>query len=363
MQRLEKPAIFEAIAAAILFGTVIPVSKVLLADIGPVTLAALLYLGAGTGLLLMRWIVPSENRSEAAVNLQDLPYLAAIIISGSITGPILLMIGLTTIPAGSASLLLNAELVMTVIIASLFFSEHLGKRAMAAVSAVVTGGIIVSVDPAGSFGISPGAVLILAACFCWGIDNNVTRLLSGRDPASIVIIKGIFAGIFGLSLAQYLGETLPSPGMAVTTLSIGFIGYGLSLVLFIRSLRELGAVRTGSLFSLAPFIGVFVSWVFPGENPGYQVLLSLPFMALGVYLIATEHHHHPHQHPRVSHDHRHHHDDNHHTHIHPGSEDIDHAHMHSHAPRVHNHVHSPDLHHYHDHRESFENHEDQEESL
>nr|WP_319539194.1 EamA family transporter [uncultured Methanospirillum sp.] len=349
MQRSDRPAIIEGITAAVLFGFVVPVSKILLAETGPVTLAALLYLGAGVGLLLMRMIRPSPAHYEAPVTRKELPLLAVIVISGSIIGPILLMTGLTMVSAGTASLLLNAELVMTGIIAAVFFSEPLGRRATGAMAAVVIGGLILSVDPFGNFGISAGAVLILGACFCWGVDNNVTRSLSGKDPSSIVIIKGMCAGIFGLILGIYLGEPLPAPEYLLLIIITGFFGYGLSLVLFIRSLRTLGAVRTGSLFALAPFIGAGISWIFPGEVPGFQVFLCLPFMAAGVYLIATEHHHHPHSHFQVSHDHRHWHDDGHHTHSHRDSVPSEHAHLHQHEQVIHDHQHTPDLHHYHDH--------------
>lgn len=350
MQRSDQSAILAAVSAAVLFGIVIPISKILLPGTGPVTLAALLYLGAGIGLLLMRAIAPKKPGVESRVTRRDLPYLAVIIVAGSIVGPILLMTGLTQVPAGTASLLLNAELIMTVLIASVFFSEHLGSRVIAAVISVFIGGLIVSVDISGGFGLSPGAVLILGACFCWGIDNNVTRVLSDRDPATIVILKGIFAGIFGLFLGIFLGESLPSPTLMVMILITGFIGYGLSLILFIRSLRVLGAVRTGSLFALAPFVGVLVSWIIPGEIPGYQVLLSLPFMMLGVFLIITEHHQHLHSHYQISHDHRHQHLDGHHTHVHPGSENPEHAHIHQHEQQAHSHDHTPDLHHHHDHK-------------
>lgn len=349
MQRSDHPALIGAITAALLFGIVVPISKTLLIGTGPITLAALLYMGAGAGLLLLKIIRPQQTGQEAPVTRRDIPYLAVIVFAGSVMGPILLMTGLTTVPAGTASLLLNAELVMTGMIASFFFSEPLGRRVGLAMTSVVIGGLILSVDPAGAFGISAGAVLILGACFCWGIDNNVTRSLSGKDPASVVIIKGMCAGIVGLILAALIGESLPPYQVILYILITGFFGYGLSLVLFIRSLRTLGAVRTGSLFALAPFIGAGISWIFLGEVPGYQVFVSFLFMAVGVYLIATEDHHHLHSHMRINHDHRHRHDDGHHTHSHLGLNSGDHSHLHQHDLMTHDHHHTPDLHHYHNH--------------
>ncbi|MFH0968597.1 MAG: DMT family transporter [Methanobacteriota archaeon] len=350
MYRSEKYAIISAISAAVLFGIVIPFSKFLLTGIGPITLAALLYLGAGLGLLTITGLIRTKGeRIEAEISRDDILWIIIIVIAGSIIGPILLMTGLTSVPAGTASLLLNGELVMTVIIAGLFFAEPLGSRTLLATILVLTGGLILSYDPGGDLGISAGIVLILGACLCWGIDNNATRLLSGKDPAMIAIIKGFGAGIFGIFLAIGLREPAPSLILVGSALLIGLFGYGFSILLFIRSLRVLGAVRTGSLFALAPFIGVIASYPILGEVPGVQTLICLPLMAGGVYLIASEDHSHLHSHLPASHDHRHSHHDHHHTHIHDIKNPGEHAHPHQHLPKTHNHGHTPDLHHHHTH--------------
>lgn len=352
MHRSEKNAVISAISAAVLFGMVIPFSKLLLTGIGPVTLAALLYLGAGIGLLIITGITNQRGvRIEAGVTRDDLPWIMVIVIAGSIIGPILLMTGLSSVPAGTASLLLNGELVMTIILAGLFFAEPLGRRTILATGLVLTGGLILSFDPGGSFGFSTGTTLVLGACLCWGIDNNVCRLLSGKDPAVIGIIKGIGAGVFGIFLATGLGEPLPSLILIGSACLIGLCGYGFSILLFIRSLRVLGAVRTGSLFALAPFIGVIASYPVLGEVPGIQTLISLPLMAGGVYLIASEYHTHLHSHSHPGHDHRHTHHDAHHTHVHEVIPPGEHAHPHHHIPITHSHDHTPDLHHHHSHDE------------
>lgn len=351
MQSTERIGVFAAIIAAILFGLVIPFSKLLLNGTGPVTLAALLYLGAGLGLALMtRMFRQTNTRIEAGVCREDIPWILIILLAGSIIGPILLMTGLSSVPAGTASLLLNGELIMTAVIAGIFFAEPLGKRTLLAATLILAGGLIISLHPGDRFGISSGAVLILGACICWGIDNNVTRLLSGRDPAGIGIIKGFGAGLFGLVLAAVIGEPVPDSSIILSALFIGWIGYGLSIFLFIRSLRVLGAVRTGSLFALAPFIGVIASYPVLGEIPGIQTLICLPLMAGGVYLIATEQHTHPHTHTPVCHDHRHTHSDEHHSHDHGGVTE-EHAHIHQHEPVIHDHHHTPDLHHHHGHED------------
>lgn len=350
MQPANRDAILMALLAAALFGAVIPASRILLFDIGPVTLAGLLYLGAGVGGLLIQRFTNPEGTTESPIRRSDLPWLLGIIAFGSIIGPILCMVGLTTTPASTASLLLNAELAFTTLIAVIGFREPLGKRGLYAIIAVALGGLILSYDPAGIFGLSAGSILITLACFCWGLDNNFTRVISGKEPAQIVMIKGFVAGIFSICLGYAIGEPASSLTIIPVVLLIGCLGYGVSIFFVIRAMRVLGSARTGALFATAPFIGLSLSLPLPGENPGLQILLSLPLMAAGAWLIATEEHSHRHIHVSSRHEHRHSHDDGHHNHHHdPAMKGVVHAHYHEHERASHTHPHTPDLHHFHDH--------------
>lgn len=356
MQRPDRQAILMALLAAALFGAVVPVSKVLLTGIGPVTLAGLLYLGAGGGTLIVRHCTRRRySDTEAPIRRSDLPWLSGIIIFGSIMAPILLMIGLSITPASTTSLLLNGELACTAIIAGIAFREHMGWRAGGAILAVIAGGVILTLDPSESFQPSPGAILVILACFCWGLDNNLTRVISDKEPAMIVIIKGGVAGIFGIILGSAIGEPLPHMILIPIALITGGIGYGLSIICFIRALRVLGAARTGALFASAPFIGLIIAGLALGEPLGREILFSLPFMAAGTWLIATETHGHLHSHSSLLHDHRHQHDDDHHDHTSgDNSHGDDHAHPHFHIPIAHAHPHSQDLHHGHHHKDEEE---------
>jgi drug/metabolite transporter (DMT)-like permease len=350
MQPSNRDAILMALLAAALFGAVIPASRILLFDIGPVTLVGLLYLGAGAGGLLIQRFTNPEGTTESPIRRIDLPWLLGIIAFGSIIGPILCMIGLTTTSASTASLLINAELAFTTLIAVIGFREPLGRRGLYAITAVALGGLILSYDPAGTFGLSAGSLLIILACFCWGLDNNFTRVISGKEPAQIVMIKGFVAGIFSGGLGYAIGEPVPSLTIIPAVLLIGCLGYGVSIFFVIRAMRVLGSARTGALFATAPFIGLVLSLPLPGENPGLQILLSLPLMAAGAWLIATEEHGHRHIHDSSSHEHRHSHEDGHHNHHHDSAmKGVVHAHTHEHEQVEHIHPHTPDLHHFHDH--------------
>jgi drug/metabolite transporter (DMT)-like permease len=347
-----KSAPLVAMLSALLFGASTPLAKLLLGEgLGPLLLAGLLYLGSGTGLAalsLLRRATGTASK-EAPLRGADLPWLALVVFFGGIAGPVLLMIGLATTAASTASLLLNIEGLATMAIAWVVFRENVDRRLLFGAAAILAGAVVLSWQgEAGSFGL--GALAIAGACIAWGIDNNLTRKLSAADPIQIAMVKGLAAGSVNLALALAFGETLPTLATAAVAGAVGFIGYGVSLALFVVGLRHLGAARTGAYFSTAPFIGAAIAVFVLGDSVTVQLAVAGGLMAIGVYLHLTEVHEHEHAHEALEHEHRHVHDV-HHRHAHgpddpPGEP---HSHRHRHAPIVHKHPHYPDLHHRHVH--------------
>lgn len=337
------PAIWCLLAGA-LFGASPPLSKLLLTDMGPLTLAGLLYLGAASGALPFATRGGSRARRRQR---RHLGYLAGTIVFGGILGPVLLLWGLDKTPAASASLWLNFETVATAICAWLLFREHMGKRAWMAVATVVFAGALLAYPF--EIGTATGAGLIAAACICWGLDNNFTALLDGYTPAQSTALKGAIAGTVNLTLGMLL-EGSPSATSLAPALALGAAAYGLSLVLYVSGAHHLGATRSQMLFATAPLWGVFLAWFALGESVTTMQVLALVPMALGITLLLTGSHIHEHAHTALTHTHSHRHDDGHHLHQHPGLPAwIRHTHAHDHAPLVHTHDHQPDLHHRHDH--------------
>ncbi|MCD5408491.1 EamA family transporter [Candidatus Bipolaricaulota bacterium] len=336
----------EALVAAGLFALSAPLSKLLLGEVEPIPLAGLLYLGAGlaTGISL-----PFRN-PEARLRRGDFPWLLGATLAGGVLAPIALLYGLKGTPAATASLLLSFESVATAFIAAVLFGEFVGRRAWTALLFMTVGGTILGVSREG-WGFSPHALLVLLACGLWGLDNNLTRLVSLKDPRAIVAVKGLLAGGFSLGLALALGKSLPGASPAVLGLILGGVSYGMSILLFVRALRELGAARTGALFGLSPFLAAAFSLLIFRAQPEIQFLLALPLIAAGSYLLFSERHEHEHIHGRLAHEHLHRHDDGHHQHPHPAgvSPARAHSHFHVHRPEVHCHPHAPDIHHRHLH--------------
>jgi drug/metabolite transporter (DMT)-like permease len=349
---------FLALAAAALFGISAPFSKILLGAMDPIPLAALLYLGSGLGALVLLGIQQLRNggkQSEARLTRKEIPWLAGAMLAGGVAAPIVLLFGLRSTPASTASLLLNFESVGTTLIAAFIFKEAIDRRIGLAVTIITIASILLSWDNSGAWGFSLGALGIVAACFLWGLDNNFTRHISAKNPLVIVAVKGLGAGSFSLLLSLLLGKGLPALPAVGWALALGAASYGLSIQLFILALRDLGAARTSAVFGIAPFVGVLLSLALFPDTPPLLFWVSIPVMVIGVILMLTESHAHPHAHEASEHTHRHYHPDEHHCHDDPaGAPFLQgwHLHPHCHEPLNHIHAHTPDLHHWHGHSAS-----------
>lgn len=278
-----------AIAAAALYAISTPFSKILLEGVSPTMMASLLYLGAGIGLLLVscsRRIVGRES-GEAPLDRSDLPYTVAMVVL-DIAAPILLMTGLTMTSSATTSLLNNFEIVATTVIALVIFRENVSKTLWTAILLVTVSSILLSVDDLSGFVLSPGALLVLGACFCWGLENNCTRRLSEKDPIQITTVKGIFSGLGSLAVALYLGNPIPGIALICITLILGFLSYGLSISSYIRAQRDLGASRVSAYYSLAPFIGVAIAFVLFRESLGWSFWVALVLMIAGTALVTID---------------------------------------------------------------------------
>jgi drug/metabolite transporter (DMT)-like permease len=335
-----------ALASATLFGAAMPLSKLLLGGSDPWLLAGLLYLGSGLGLGAYRVIARSPRPSLSA---RSWFWIGGATAFGGVIAPVLLMFALSRMSASSASLLLNAEGVLTALLAWLVFREHIGRRIAIGMGMITAGAVSLSwPDDTGPVNALPAALLI-GACLAWAIDNNLTRRVADLDATWVAATKGLVAGVVNLALAMLLGTALPSMGETGLALLTGLVTYGISLVLFVLALRDLGAARTGAYFSIAPFIGAVLALAL-GEPPDARLSIAGLLMGFGVWLHLTERHEHEHEHQPLEHSHAHVHDE-HHQHEHKAAKGPiePHTHLHNHAPLRHKHPHFPDAHHQHRH--------------
>ncbi len=337
-----------ATAAALLFGVSAPAAKRLLSNAEPLPLSAVLYLGAGLGLSALRFARPTRPR-EARIRGSDLPLLIGVTVAGAVVAPALLLVGLQRVSAVTGSLALNLEGPLTVLLAVLFFGEHLNAYAAAGTLLVMLGAAALGFIPGAAIhGDVWGVLAIAGACLGWALDNNLTQRLSLRDPLAIVQAKGLLGGSIALALAVAVGNEVPPARTVGWGLLLGFVSYGLSVVLAVYAMRLIGVAREAAFFATAPFIGVLVSVAVLGDRFGLRELVAMVLMVGGLCVLLRERHAHHHTHEPTEHDHRHVHDEHHqHAHLLHDPSGEPHAHQHAHAGLAHEHPHVPDIHHRH----------------
>ncbi len=349
MNTRTKTAILFAVLAAVCYGVSFPLSKILLNELPPAFMAALLYLGAGFGMAavtLSRKLKHNELM-EAQITKKEFPYVSGM-IALDIAAPILLMFGLSMTTPANASLLNNFEVAATSLIAMFVFKEAIGKRMWTAIALITVSTVILSFEDISSLSFSIGSLLIILACLCWGLENNCTRMLSLKDPLQIVVIKGLGSGAGSFIIALAARELRFNALYIIFALALGFFAYGLSIYFYISAQRELGAARTSAYYAIAPFIGVGLSFIVYSQPITVSFIAAFAIMIFGAYFATAERHTHQHTHETIEHAHRHTHSDGHHNHKHdfPVKE---HSHLHVHEPMVHVHFHMPDTHHAHTH--------------
>ncbi len=319
----KRMAVFFALLAAALYAVNVPFSKLLMGSVSPAMLAGLLYMGAGVGVgcvtlakKAMKW--PSAQPLDRG----DLPYVIAMVVL-DIGAPIFLMYGIANTTAANVSLLNNFEIVATSVIALMVFREKISLKLWIAIVLVVISGILLGYDGTADFAIDKGALFVLVACVCWGVENNCTRSISGKSSEQIVVIKGFGSGLGGVAVALAMGEGFPPLLYVFLTMLLGFVAYGLSINFYIMAQKELGAARTSAFYSVAPFLGVGFSVLLLGEQQGLQFYVALAVMVLSTVLMVQETlgksgytHTHAHRHGNTVHTHEHHHSTTNPLHIH-----------------------------------------------
>ena len=334
-----------AILSALLFGASTPAAKVLLGEVGPVTLAGLLYIGAAA---FSAAFARRGGSNAARGSFRNLALLGGAVLAGGVLGPVAMLYGVSRAPASTSALWLNLETPATALLGAAFFREHLSRRGWSAVALVSVGSVVLAA-PAG-FALAPAALLLLAACLCWGLDNNLTALIDGFTPAQSTFVKGLVAGLVNLTLGRVLGEPWPSLPVMAGAVVVGTLAYGASLVLYVGAAQHLGATRSQMAFATAPIFGVLLSWTALSEPVLATQLLAGCLMTIGVWLGAIDAHTHRHGHEKTRHTHWHRHDDGHHDHDHEHMPRLGwHVHEHEHAVFEHEHEHRSDLHHRHPH--------------
>ena len=334
MEKNKLKAIMFAFLAAVFYAINVPISKVLLQHVGPTTMAALLYLGAGIGIGIMSLFNKKDREKAESLTKAELPYIVGMIVL-DIAAPIFLMLGISYGSSANASLLGNFEIVATTVIALILFKEAVTKRLWLAIGLITLSSVLLSFEGTDSFHFSYGSLLVIMATVCWGLENNCTRELSSKSTYQIVMLKGLCSGLGALVIALIKRESFPGIGYIAIALALGFVAYGLSIFMYVRAQNVLGAAKTSAYYAVNPLIGALLAFVFLSESLSWMYVIALIVMAIGSALVVVDtfirQHDHEHQHTF--------------THSHGGSthtHTVRHSHVHKHylTEEKHRHRHS-----------------------
>ena len=334
MEQNKLKAIMFAFLAAVFYAINVPISKVLLQHVGPTTMAALLYLGAGIGIGMMSLFNKKDREKAESLTKAELPYIVGMIVL-DIAAPIFLMLGISYGSSANASLLGNFEIVATTVIALILFKEAVTKRLWVAIGLITLSSILLSFEGTDSFHFSYGSLLVIMATVCWGLENNCTRELSSKSTYQIVMLKGLCSGLGALVIALIKRESFPGIGYIAIALALGFVAYGLSIFMYVRAQNVLGAAKTSAYYAVNPLIGALLAFVFLSESLSWMYVIALIVMVFGSALVVVDtfirQHDHEHQHTF--------------THSHGGSthtHTVRHSHVHKHylTEEKHRHRHS-----------------------
>lgn len=334
MEKNKLKAIMFAFLAAVFYAINVPISKVLLQHVGPTTMAALLYLGAGIGIGIMSLFNKKDREKAESLTKAELPYIVGMIVL-DIAAPIFLMLGISYGSSANASLLGNFEIVATTVIALILFKEAVTKRLWVAIGLITLSSILLSFEGTDSFHFSYGSLLVIMATVCWGLENNCTRELSSKSTYQIVMLKGLCSGLGALVISLIKKESFPGFGYIAIALALGFVAYGLSIFMYVRAQNVLGAAKTSAYYAVNPLIGALLAFVFLSESLSWMYVIALIVMAIGSALVVVDtfirQHDHEHQHTF--------------THSHGGSthtHTVRHSHVHKHylTEEKHRHRHS-----------------------
>ena len=334
MEQNKLKAIMFAFLAAVFYAINVPISKVLLQHVGPTTMAALLYLGAGIGIGMMSLFNKKDREKAESLTKAELPYIVGMIVL-DIAAPIFLMLGISYGSSANASLLGNFEIVATTVIALILFKEAVTKRLWVAIGLITLSSILLSFEGTDSFHFSYGSLLVIMATVCWGLENNCTRELSSKSTYQIVMLKGLCSGLGALVIALIKRESFPGIGYIAIALALGFVAYGLSIFMYVRAQNVLGAAKTSAYYAVNPLIGALLAFVFLSESLSWMYVIALIVMVIGSALVVVDtfirQHDHEHQHT-FSHSHG----GSTHTHT------VRHSHVHKHylTEEKHRHRHS-----------------------
>ena len=274
-----------AILAAAFFGSVSTVSKPVLATVNPVLLSSLVYIISG---LTFTPIAQKTERTKVSKKYYYLVLITATI--GAAAAPIMFFTGLKLTTAADTALLSNGETVFSILFALLFFKEKLKLVGYGAVALILVGVFIVTTNfnfDSSLMQFSSGNILVIAATVLWGLDNNISKIITRHMHISrLVQLKSLIGGSISLLVVLLMGIPFNvQQTQIIPIVLVGVFGFAISLYLYLHSIKRIGVVKASSLLSLSAVFGLIFATLLLHEPIGIYQVIAVIIMVTGVYFM------------------------------------------------------------------------------
>lgn len=176
-------------------------------------------------------------------------------------------------PAGLASLILQAQAFFTLAFAALFLGESVRRSSLLGLLIAAAGLLLIGSDSGRSFTLA-GFLLTLCAALMWGLGNVVTKKIGRVNLVSLVVWGSLIPPLpfLALSLAiegpQQLDTALRhlSLNSLLAIAYLAFIATLLGYGLWSRLLARYPASQVAPFTLLVPLVGLSSAWLLLGEK-------------------------------------------------------------------------------------------------
>jgi len=275
--------------SAILFGSAFTLAKEPLKSVNSLMLSSIVYLISGASLMPVAFRSPFKIKGK-----KQIATIVIIAILGAAVAPLLLFFGLEQTEPTDAAILVNGEIIFTILFAWIFFGEKASDlRSIASIILVITGLVLATTELRISgtlFQFKAGNIMILAATVCWALDNNISRrflVTSNIDPAPLAMIKSFLGGSILSGASVLLGRaSLEFPIILwPQIIFMSVFGFGYALLFFLKGLKKIGTVRTMIVFSLTPIFGIVIAIIATGASISYIQVFATALIIFGIIMI------------------------------------------------------------------------------
>ncbi len=276
--------------AAAAAGSIYPITKLLVLEISPLSLAFLRYFLAV--LPLAPFFAVEFKRKQVRIPGRDYAFMLSLGILGVAGFSLAFFYGVNLSTSSNGSVLVNTQPIFAAFLAPLLVDERSTLRSIVGSTLGVIG-IFLVVTGGGwnalSFerGVLLGNVILLGASLSLTLYSILLKRYVSRYggviPTFVTMVSGTIAlCIVVLSVQGYLVDIGSLTGFKILfLLYIGFFCTAYFFIVFNRALHVVGVVKSIGFKLLIPIFGVVLSMIILGERP-----LPLSYIGMGVVIVS-----------------------------------------------------------------------------